>query len=432
MKDCKPMEHKRRRNLRLTNFFLWRALLAIIFLNGCGGGAPQPYIADNPASQRFRDATEKVFPEQSSSPRQAIFFRADQDALPDLIVLNEAEPGKPQLQVFINHGGKSFRQKDPGRWIEELKTPILSFTAADLNRDGGDDLILVTEDSGAVSTQIFFNNRKGYFYAKDKANSYPLRRGMDKVIAVDLDQDGDRDLFYFGRMVADATGKSSGHQTRVLVNSGAGKLEDLTDLLLPRLPAGIRDASFADYDGDGVVDIFLVYGAGQNRLLMNNGVGKFVDRTASRLPRIIDDSEHADWADFDQDGDNDLLIVNRAIDERYRAYPDETAYFLENTGGAHFKKRSHEILPRLPAYKAYLLDANADTNADALILTLKGVYYLQGKGQWDFTDETRRRLPRSRFFRAMAFADIDRDRLLDIFALSPTPGRSRVWLNRFD
>jgi len=405
---------------------LWQALLVIIFLNGCG--ASQPHVADNPASQRFRDET--LFPEQSSSQRQAIFFHADQDALPDLVVLNEAEPGKPQLQVFINHGKKGFQRKSPGRWIEELKAPILSLAVADLNRDGGDDLILVMENG--VSTQILFNNKKSYFYAKDKGGSYSLRPGIDKVISIDLDQDGDKDLFYFGQMVLDANGKPSSYQTRVLINDGAGRLEDLTALLLPRLPAGIRDASFADYDGDGVVDVFLVYAKGQNRLLINNGVGKFADRTESHIPRIFDDSQHADWADFDQDGDNDLLVVNRLIDKHYMAYPGETTYFLENTGGGNFKKRSDKMLPRLPSYKVYLLDANGNTKPDALILTSKGVYYLQGRGRWDFTNETRRRLPRFRFFREMAFADIDQNGFLDLFALSPTPGRSRVWLNRFD
>ena len=43
------------------------------------------------------------------------------------------------------------------------------------------------------------------------------------------------------------------------VNKGNGNFENLTSLLMPALPSGIRGASFADYDGDSVVDIFLVY-----------------------------------------------------------------------------------------------------------------------------------------------------------------------------
>ncbi len=427
-KACKLIYHKTRcPNPFLIKSVVW-ALLVLVLLSGCGGS--QSHVADNPASQRFRDVTGKWLSQQNSSPRHATFLRADQDELPDLIVLNDA--GKPQLELFINQGKNSFLQEYPGFWIEDLKDPILSFTATDLNRDGGDELALIMQVSGRVSTQILFNNKKGYFYAKDEESSYPLRVGIDKVVAVDLDQDGDKDLFYFGQNVLGANGKPAGHQARLLVNKGAGKLEDLTALLMPRLPAGIRDASFADFDGDGVADVFLTYGKGQNRLLINNGVGKFVDRTASHMPRIIDASGHADWADFDGDGDNDLLVVNRFINKHYRAYPGETAYFLENTGGGNFKKRSHKMLPRLPSYKVYLLDANGNAKPDALILTSKGVYYLQGRGRWRFSNETERRLPRFRLSREMAFADVNHDGFLDLFALSPTPGRSRVWLNRFD
>ncbi|MBT5376637.1 MAG: VCBS repeat-containing protein [Nitrospinaceae bacterium] len=403
----------------------------MFFLSGCG--ASKSHIADNPASQRFLDVTEKRFPKQSASPKQALFFRADQNVLPDLVILNKIGSGKPQLQIFINRGEKGFKLKDSSRWIKENKARILSIAAADLNRDGGDDLVLtIAENADRVSMQILFNNKKGYFYAKDKEEPHPLLSGIDKVISIDLDQDGDKDLFYFGQKVVGVDGKPSSHPARVLISKGAEKLEDLTSLLLPRLPMGIQDASFADYDGDGVVDIFLVYNNGQNRLLINDGVGKFTDRTATHLPRILDSSEHADWADFDGDGDNDLLVANRTIDKHYRAYPDETAYFLENTGGGHFKKRADKMLPRLPTYKAYLLDANGNSLPDALILTSKGVYYLQGRGRWGFVDETRRRLPRFRFFHEIAFADINQDGFLDLFALSPTPGRSRVWLNRFD
>jgi hypothetical protein len=76
------------------------------------------------------------------------------------------------------------------------------------------------------------------------------------------------------------------------------------------------------------------------------------------------------------------------------------------------------------------LDGNGNTHPDALLLTSKGVCYLQGRGRWDFLDETRRRLPRSRQFDQMTFGDIDQDQFLDLFAWSGQS--SRLWLNRFD
>ena len=409
---------------------LLRALLLLALLNGCGGSSS--HVAENPASQRFHNVTRKWLLPKNFSPKQVVFLRADQNPYPDLMVLSESKSGESKLRGFFNQGGNNFLQKDLGQWTDQMKGLILSFTAIDLNRDGGDDLALVMQASGKVFTQILFNNKKGYFYAKNKVSSFPLSSGVDKVVAEDIDQDGDKDLFYFGQRVLGTDGEPASHQVRLLVNKGGEKLEDLTALLMPYLAAGIRDVSFADYDGDGVVDVFLLYARGQNRLLINNGIGKFVDRTASHIPRIIDDSQHADWADFDGDGDNDLLVVNQSIKKPYRAYPGETTYFLENTGGGHFKKRSHKILPRFPSYKAYLLDANGNTKPDILILTSKGVYYLQDRGRWGFTNQTDRRLPRFRFFKKMAFADVNQDGFLDLFALSPTPGRSRVWLNRFD
>ena len=88
---------------------------------------------------------------------------------------------------------------------------------------------------------------------------------------VDLDGDGDKDLFYFGDNLKSP--KKNNNQTMLWVNKGNGSFENLTSLLMPALPSGIRGASFADYDGDSVVDAFLVYRKGQNRLLINNGVG---------------------------------------------------------------------------------------------------------------------------------------------------------------
>jgi hypothetical protein len=429
MKACKLTYHRTHYPTPFLIKVLFAKLLALTFLNGCG--APPSHVADNPASQRFHDVSRKWLLPQSFSPKQAIYIRGDRNRFPDLMVLNELKPGKPQMQIFLNQDS-TFSRKGVGQWIERMKDPILSFTATDLNLDGSDDLALVMQVSGKVLTQILFNNKKGYFYTKEKVGSYFLSSGIDRVVAGDMDQDGDKDLFYFGEKVLDKDGKLARHQARLLVNKGDGKLEDLTALLMPRLPAGIVDASIADYNGDGVVDIFLIYARKQNRLLINNGVGKFADRTSSHIPRIIDDSEHADWADFDDDGDNDILVANRSIKKPYRAHPGETTYFLENTGGGHFKKRSHKILPRVHSYKVYLLDANGNTKPDALILTAKGVCYLQGRGRWRFTDETVRRLPRFRFFKVMDFADVNQDGFLDLFALSPTPGRSRIWLNRFD
>ena len=422
MKACKSTCQKKSCLLPFLINPLVSGLLVILFLSACGG--PKPHVADNPASQRFRDAT-RLFPIEKISVAQASFLRANQDSRYDLAILSQSQQ---EFFILLNQGKKGFLKNPAGQWTRNNKEKINFFAAADLNRDGGDDLILILDGSENPKTRILINNKKGYFYPKEKEGVYDLRSGIQNVVPVDLDGDGDKDLFYFGNNLKSPA--KNKYQTMLLINKGKGNFENLTSLLMPELPPGIRDASFADYDGDGVVDVFLVYSKGQNRLLINNGVGKFSDRTSSNIPRILDDSMHADWADFDQDGDNDLLVVNRSIHKIYRGHNKETNYFLENTGGGNFRKRSHKTLPRVPSKKVYLLDGNGNTRPDALILTAEGVYYLQGRGKWQFSDETMRRLPRFKMFDQMTFGDINRDRFLDLFAWSRKS--SRLWLNRLD
>jgi len=427
MKICKSIYQKKNCLLPFSISALISGLLFILFVSACGGVSKHHSThipaGHNPSSQSFRDATA-LLPIETLSIGQANFLLADKDSASDLAILNKS---KLKLYILLNQGGKGFLKIPTGQWTQNNKEKINFFAVADLNSDGGDDLILILGDSENPKTQILFNNKKGYFYSKE-GGVYSLRLGIKKVIPVDLDGDGDRDLFYLGNMIKPPAKKH--HQTMVLINKGDGSFENLTSLLMPPLPAGIRDASFADYNGDRVVDIFLVYGKGQNRLLINNGVGKFSDRTSSSIPRILDDSMHADWADFDQDGDNDILVVNRSIHKKYRRYSGETNYFLENKGGGIFRKRSHKILPRFPSQKVYLLDGNGNNHPDALILTTKGVYYLQGYGKWQFSDETIRRLPRFKKFDQMIFGDINQDKFLDLLGWSRQ--ECSLWLNRFD
>ncbi len=85
--------------------------------------------------------------------------------------------------------------------------------------------------------------------------------------------------------------------------------------------AGIRgglNLKQADYDGDGDLDILVLRGAwlGErgrhpNSLLRNDGGGRFSDVTfAAGLAEVHYPTQTADWADFDNDGDLDLYIGN--------------------------------------------------------------------------------------------------------------------------
>jgi hypothetical protein len=395
------------------------------FLSAC---TPNRVVPDNFYRQHYVDATQKYYPDIAEPVKQAVFAHVNRDAYRDLLLLSYGKKeGEAKIQVLVNRDGKRFDVLKGTGALKTLRGNLLFLSAGDLDGDRVDDLVFIEEKSGSSQAQVLFNNKKGYYYRKTKSVFPQIFAGMERIDLIDLDQDGDRDLFFTGRKVLQEDGSVHKFQAQLLVNNGKGEFKDLTKILMPSLPAGINGASFADYDGDGITDVFLTYDVGGDRLLLNNGLARFEDKTRNALPLIPGGTAHADWADFDQDGDNDLLIARKL-----QAKSRTASYFLENDGKGHFKKRGHKILPRSPSAKVFLLDANGNKWADALILSRNGTHLFHGKGKWSFTDETDRRLPRSRQFRDMSFGDINDDGILDVFAISRQTNKGRIWLNVFD
>jgi hypothetical protein len=95
----------------------------ILLLFSACGGATTPHVADNPASQRFRDAT-RLFPIEKLSVSHASFLSANQDNLSDLAVLNKT---KSELYILINRGKKGFLKKQAGQWTQNNKEEINFF-----------------------------------------------------------------------------------------------------------------------------------------------------------------------------------------------------------------------------------------------------------------------------------------------------------------
>ena len=158
MKVCKSIYQKKSRLLPLSISTLISGLLFILFISACGG-ISKPHItnnpvADNPSSQSFRDTTG-LLPIEKLSIAQANFLLANQDSSSDLAILNKS---KSKLYILLNQGGKGFLKIPAGKWTQNNKEKIKFFAAADLNSDGGDDLILILGDSENPKTKILFNN----------------------------------------------------------------------------------------------------------------------------------------------------------------------------------------------------------------------------------------------------------------------------------
>lgn len=136
---------------------------------------------------------------------------------------------------------------------------------------------------------------------------------------IDFDLDGDYDLFavnaHSDSLNADRPGAE---EDRLYRNDGSGRFTDATHA------AGVGDrrygfgAAVADFDNDGDSDL-LVTNFGRNTLYRNGGQGSFTDATEGAGLTEEGWSTSAAWFDLDRDGDLDLYIA------RYLRYNPRTA-----------------------------------------------------------------------------------------------------------
>ena len=127
--------------------------------------------------------------------------------------------------------------------------------------------------------------------------------------AVDIDSDGDEDLFVAGF-------RTPGQLEAALYRNDQGGFVAVD---VPFRSLALGDAAWADYDRDG--DLDLVYsgvsetGAFYTILYRNEGEGRFVEVDAG-LPGLAFTS--MDWGDYDHDGDPDLALSGSVLsDESY-------------------------------------------------------------------------------------------------------------------
>jgi hypothetical protein len=133
------------------------------------------------------------------------------------------------------------------------------------------------------------------------------------LAAGDYDGDGDPDLYLCtGSAILDAfQGEAARYADALWRNDGGGRFTDVTAAAGLGAQGWSNGAVFADYDGDGDLDLYVVR-LGPNLLYRNEGDGTFTEVAA--LAGVADHGFGASavFADLDGDGDLDLYVANYA------------------------------------------------------------------------------------------------------------------------
>ncbi|HZY80802.1 MAG TPA: VCBS repeat-containing protein [Cyclobacteriaceae bacterium] len=193
----------------------------------------------------------------------------------------------------------------------------------DVNGDGSLDLVIAgggqefEQPDRRLIPKVYLNNGRGQFRRDEKA--IPLiYANVSCVVATDVDSDGDQDLFVGGLVMSKFYGMDP--QSFVLINDGRGKFEDQTQKWISdRIPGMVTDAAWTDLNGDKKPDLVMVGEWMPVKIFINNGKA-LADQTLDYgLATSYGLWKTIAAADFDQDGDVDLVAGNMGLNSRLHA-----------------------------------------------------------------------------------------------------------------
>lgn len=237
----------------------------------------------------YVDVTEKAqLTEVRGSDAAWVDYEYDGDI--DLLVAGESG-----IHLWQNGGDGRFVQVAAEVGIS-LGEPGTSIQAVDLDKNGGVDIIAAR---GSSETLVYENQRAGRFQLMpNPPGPWPAAA---QVLVNDLDNDGNADVILIGE------------ERAVLIY---GKKSDRKVIEYPEIHC--KGAALIDFDNDGWLDLCLVGSKRENpekgviRLWRNGGEGPWsgVDENTQLKYFDLPPVREIVVADYDNDGDSDLLLVS--------------------------------------------------------------------------------------------------------------------------
>jgi hypothetical protein len=194
----------------------------------------------------------------------------------------------------------------------------------DFDNDGLLDLAVSSFDP-AQPLSIYRNQGDGTMAERSRAAGVDDQLGGMFCVQTDFNNDGKIDLF-----IARGAWLPFPVRPSLLRNDGDGKFTDVTIQAGLAAPTNSNSATWADYDNDGWLDLFVCCELEHNRLYHNKGDGTFEEVGArAGLPgpgSPLGCCKGASWIDVDNDDDPDLFM-------NYRLGPAE---LYRNNGNGTF------------------------------------------------------------------------------------------------
>jgi hypothetical protein len=279
------------------------------------------------AAQLFEDATTAAGFYGLNSSWGSAWADMDNDGDLDVITIGHVQPLTGSIsQLWRNDGDGTFTDVTLEVGYLHENGDAHGVVWGDFDNDGDQDFYVV---KGSLKTSpehehdLMLNNGDGTFTnIADAAGVLGIGHRGRGANAIDFDIDGDLEIFFAG-FSRDSYDKGN----MLFRNDGDMNFVDVApEAGIARDDDQNRTASWADYNGDGLPDLLVMYPC---TLYANQGDGTFLDSTtAAGIVSTVDCSSSA-WADFNNDGFLDVYVTSGEDGTT----PQSTAGFLYRNNG---------------------------------------------------------------------------------------------------
>ncbi len=219
--------------------------------------------------------------------------------------------------LYLNDGTGRFRETSAQAAVKHTSAPETAGGTApllvDIDNDGDSDLFLSMWGKQKLFENRFVPDGKLFFRDISEGSGVAVETNGLTAVAGDINNDGLPDIYVcgYGRLDHPETGLTAfyrpqnGGRNLLFVNQGNGRFREMAKEYGVDDPRWSQAAVFFDFDGDGDQDLYVSNDWGDNALYLNEG-NHFRDATLQSGTSKPGFGMGVSLGDYDNDGDLDI------------------------------------------------------------------------------------------------------------------------------